>query len=79
MLAKSQSDSDDLLSEMPVRITLKDGRVLEHATHRTQVLGGQNNPWGFDNIKSKFQVNARMALADAGRRKQSRRGQTFRR
>ena len=47
-----------------MKITLKDGRVLEHATHRMQVLGSQNNPWGFDNIKNKFQANARMALAD---------------
>ena len=65
VLARSQTASDDLLAEMPVKITLKDGRVLQHATHRTQVLGGQNNPWGFENIKNKFQANARMALADA--------------
>ena len=65
VLARSQSENDDLLAETPVKITLKDGRVLEHATHRMQVLGSQNNPWGFDNIKSKFQANARMALADA--------------
>ena len=64
VLTMSQSVNDDLLAEAPVKITLKDGRVLEHSTHRTQVLGSQNNPWGFDNLKNKFQANARMALAD---------------
>jgi hypothetical protein len=26
------------------------------------ILGAQLNPWGFDNIKSKFQVNASLVL-----------------
>jgi 2-methylcitrate dehydratase PrpD len=46
----------------PVRITLKDGRVFEHTTPRGEILGAQKNPWGFDNIKSKFQVNASLVL-----------------
>ena len=62
VLAKSQSGSTDFLLGVPVKITLKDGRVIEHTTGREDILGGQKNPWGFDNIKSKFQVNARMAL-----------------
>jgi hypothetical protein len=47
---------------VPVRITLKDGRVFEHETPRGEILGAQKNPWGFDNIRSKFQVNASLVL-----------------
>jgi 2-methylcitrate dehydratase PrpD len=47
---------------VPVRITLKDGRVLEHTTPRDQILGAQKNPWGVENIQHKFQVNATLAL-----------------
>ena len=65
IVAKSQSISNEPLKEVPIKITLNDGRVLEHITGREDILGAQNNPWGFDNIKSKFQVNARMALPDA--------------
>jgi 2-methylcitrate dehydratase PrpD len=46
----------------PVRITLKDGRVLDHTTPRDEILGAQKNPWGFENIQHKFQVNASLAL-----------------
>ena len=65
VLAKSEAASTDFLQGVPVKITLKDGRVIEHTTGREDILGGQKNPWGFDNIKGKFQVNARMALPDA--------------
>ena len=65
VVAKSQSVSNEPLKEVPIKITLNDGRVLEHITGREDILGAQKNPWGFDNIKSKFQVNARMALPDA--------------
>ena len=27
------------------------------------ILGSQHNPWGFDNIKAKFEVNAALALS----------------
>jgi 2-methylcitrate dehydratase PrpD len=47
---------------VPVRITLKDGRVFEHETPRGEILGAQKNPWGFDNIEGKFQVNASLVL-----------------
>jgi 2-methylcitrate dehydratase PrpD len=47
---------------VPVRITLKDGRVFEHETPRGEILGAQKNPWGFDSIRSKFQVNASLVL-----------------
>ena len=48
---------------IPVKITLKDGRVFEHKTTRRDILGSQHNPWGFDNIKAKFEVNAALALS----------------
>ena len=48
---------------VPVRITLKDGRVLAHETPREEILGGQLNPWGFDSIKGKFDVNASLILS----------------
>ncbi len=62
VLSKWEQGSGDFLRGLPVRVTLKDGRVFEHATPRDGVLGGQKNPWGFDNIKGKFQVNAGLAL-----------------
>ena len=65
VLAKSESTTSDIHAPVPVKITLKDGRVLEHTTARSEILGSKKNPWGFDNIKSKFQANARMALSDA--------------
>ena len=39
--------------------------MFEHSTTREDILGSQHNPWGFDNIKSKFQVNAGMVLTEA--------------
>ena len=65
VLAKSESETSDIHATVPVKITLKDGRVFEHSTARDQILGSKKNPWGFDNIKSKFQANARMVLPDA--------------
>ena len=62
VLSKWEQGSSDYSRGVPVRITLKDGRVLDHTTPRDQVLGSQKNPWGFDNLKDKFQVNARLAL-----------------
>lgn len=62
VLSKWEQGSGDFHRGLPVRVTLKDGRVLEHTTPRDGVLGGQKNPWGFDNIKSKFQINAGLAL-----------------
>lgn len=49
----------------PVHVHLKDGRVLSRSTPRSGILGSQQNPWGFDNIKKKFQVGARLALPEA--------------
>ena len=47
-----------------MRITLKDGRTFEHVTDRDMILGGAKNPWGFDSIKGKFEVNAGLVLPE---------------
>ncbi len=47
---------------VPIRITLKDGRVIEHETPRGEILGSQVNPWGLDNISGKFRENAALVL-----------------
>ena len=49
-----------------VKITLKDGRVFEHVTARADILGSQKNPWGFENIKAKFQENVALVLSQEG-------------
>jgi 2-methylcitrate dehydratase PrpD len=64
VLAKSEEGTTDFQKGLPVRITLKDGRVLEHTTAREDILGGQKNPWGFDSIKGKFQVNAGLVFSE---------------
>ncbi|MCH8280689.1 MAG: MmgE/PrpD family protein [Chloroflexi bacterium] len=66
VVAKAVEGSVDFEQGIPIRITLKDGRVFEHTTSRQDILGSQHNPWGFDNIKSKFQVNAGMVLSESG-------------
>ena len=61
--AKGEEGSEDSRGDdTPVKIRLKDGRVLEHTTQREQLLGSQRNPWGFDNIVGKFRVNALLSL-----------------
>ncbi len=64
VMAKAEEGTTDFQLGLPVRITLKDGRVIEHTTARENILGAQKNPWGFDNIKGKFQVNAGLALSE---------------
>ena len=49
---------------VPIRITLKDGRVLEHETPRGDILGSQANPWGMENISGKFRDNVGLVLSD---------------
>ena len=56
--------SSEVKGATPVRVRLKDGRVLEHATPREDILGHQNNPWGMAAITGKFRVNARRVLSD---------------
>ena len=45
---------------------MKYGRVFEHVTARADILGRQKNPWGFENIKSKFQANVALVLSEQG-------------
>ena len=49
-----------------IKITLKDGRVFEHITARADILGSQKNPWGFENIKTKFQENVALVISQQG-------------
>ncbi len=64
VFSKWEEGSGEVLKGLPVRITLKDGRTLEHITDRDMILGGAKNPWGFDQIKGKFQVNAGLVLPE---------------
>ena len=49
---------------VPIRVTLKDGRVIEHETPRGEILGSQVNPWGMENIAGKFRENVGLALPE---------------
>ena len=64
VLSKWEESGGEVFKGLPIRITLKDGRTFEHITDRDMILGGAKNPWGFDNIKGKFQVNAGLVLSD---------------
>jgi 2-methylcitrate dehydratase PrpD len=64
VMAKAEEGLTDATQGLPIRIKLKDGRVVEHRTARANILGAQGNPWGFENIKNKFQVNASLALPE---------------
>ena len=64
MVSKAEEGAVDFSKGIPIRITLKDGRVIEHSTTPEDILGSQHNPWGFNSIKSKFQVNAGMVLKE---------------
>ena len=64
VFTKWEEGSGEVLKGLPVRITLKDGRTFEHITDRDMILGGAKNPWGFDSIKGKFEVNAGLALPE---------------
>jgi 2-methylcitrate dehydratase PrpD len=48
-----------------IKVRLKDGRVLTKHIPPDQVLGEPKNPWAFENIRSKFAHNARLALSEA--------------
>jgi 2-methylcitrate dehydratase PrpD len=66
VFAKWEMEAGDFHQTLPIRITLKDGRVFEHTTASNMILGSQQNPWGFENIKGKFRDNARLALTEDG-------------
>jgi 2-methylcitrate dehydratase PrpD len=64
VMAKSEELLTNSENGLKVKITLKDGRVFEHATPRADILGSQKNPWGFDSIKAKFEENVALVLND---------------
>jgi 2-methylcitrate dehydratase PrpD len=64
VMAKSEELLTNSEDGLKVKITLKDGRVFEHATPRADILGSQKNPWGFDSIKAKFEENVALVLND---------------
>ena len=64
VLSKWEESGGEVFKGLPIRITLKDGRTFEHITDRDMILGGAKNPWGFENIKGKFEVNAGLVLSD---------------
>ncbi len=66
VFAKWEMVAGDFRQILPIRITLKDGRVFEHSTASNMILGAQQNPWGFENIKGKFRENARLVLDEEG-------------
>ena len=66
VMAKSEELQTEAADGLKVKITLKDGRVFEHMTARADILGSQENPWGFDSIKSKFRENVALVLNDEG-------------
>jgi len=66
VFAKWEMVAGDFHQTLPVRITLKDGRVFEHTTASNMILGAQQNPWGFENIKGKFRANAGLVLPEDG-------------
>ena len=60
-----QERRDDYSVGVPVKIRLKDGRVLQHQTPMNQIVGHQNNPFTMEAILDKFRENARMALPES--------------
>jgi 2-methylcitrate dehydratase PrpD len=58
------SGSEAIQAGTPVRVYLKDGRVLTRNTPRERLLGTQQNPWGMENIEAKFRTNAGLALPE---------------
>ena len=64
VMAKSEELLTNSEDGLKVKITLKDGRVFEHTTARADILGGQKNPWGFENIQAKFRENVALVLND---------------
>ena len=64
VLSKWEESGGEVFKGLPIRITLKDGRSFEHITDRDMILGGAKNPWGFESIKGKFEVNAGLVLTD---------------
>ncbi len=47
----------------PVRVRLKDGRVLTKTISPKQILGSPSNPWPYENVRAKFAANAGLVLS----------------
>ena len=58
-------DSGDSKAPVPVKIHLKDGRLLVRTTAPDQILGSYRNPLSLDYIVGKFRENACLALSVA--------------
>ncbi|MBI4333330.1 MAG: MmgE/PrpD family protein [Chloroflexi bacterium] len=52
------------MTGLPVIVRLKDGTILSKAIPPDRILGSRKNPWGFENIRAKFESNARRALPE---------------
>ena len=48
----------------PVKVRLTDGRVLVKTIAPKELLGSPRNPWGMENIRAKFESNARLVLTE---------------
>jgi 2-methylcitrate dehydratase PrpD len=48
----------------PVKVRLKDGRVLVRTVAPKELLGSPRNPWGMEKIRAKFEANARLVLPE---------------
>ena len=46
-----------------IRVRLKSGQILSKHIPPDEVLGEPKNPWGFDNIRGKFERNASLVLS----------------
>jgi len=48
-----------------IHVRLKNGQILSKHIPPDEVLGEPKNPWGFDNIRAKFERNASLVLPQA--------------
>ena len=62
VLTQWEVGAGDYMGAVPVKIHLRDARVLERTTEPDQILGGYKNPLGLDFMLSKFRQTAGLAL-----------------
>ena len=65
VLTQWQVGAGDYMGAVPVKIHLKDARVLERSTEPDQVIGGYKKPFGLDFMLCKFRQTAGLALSAA--------------
>ena len=63
VLTQWEAGSGDYRDAVPVKIQLRDGRVLKRTTAPDQILGSYNNPLGPEFLADKFRQNASLALS----------------